>query len=317
MTSNKEKYRNLCEEEESIPIFSQAWWLDSVAKDKWDVVLIENGDRIDASLPYVLDKKYGFTLITQPKLTQTLGPWIRASKAKYARRLSREKDLLQELFALLPKHDYYAQNWHYSMTNWLPLYWQGYEQTTRYTYTIKNISSLDSIWKEMSSSYRNKIRNAESIVEVRHNLDIKTFFEINKKTFDRQAVSIPYSFSFLKEHHELICANQAGHIFYAVDKQENLHSALYLTWDDMSAYVHLVGEDPEFRNSGAGVLLIWHAIQYVVKELELSTFDFEGSMIESVERVRRDFGGRQTPYFAVKKTNSKLLKAYRAFKNIY
>lgn len=317
MLTNKEKYRRLCEEEESIPIFSQAWWLDSVAKDKWDVVLIENGDRIDASLPYVLDKKYGFTLITQPKLTQTLGPWIRESKAKYARRLSREKDLLQGLFALLPKHDYYAQNWHYSMTNWLPLYWQGYEQTTRYTYRLNDLRNLDQVWDNLESNIRREIKkalNREKII-IKEDVDFQEFLLLNKKVFERQGLNLPYSEKLVEDLDKSLIDNGARKLFMASDNDGIYHAGVYVIWDSNTAYYLMGGGDPELRNSGATSLCMWEAIKFA--STVTKSFDFEGSMIEPVERFFRGFGSIQTPYFSVKKTNSKLLKAYRAFKNIY
>lgn len=76
------------------------------------------------------------------------------------------------------------------------------------------------------------------------------------------------------------------------------------------------GEDPELRNSGAGILLIWEAMKFTFEVLKLNRFDFEGSMLEPVERVRRDFGAIQTPYFAISKSNSKLLKTYRFLQDL-
>src|SRR5690554_6107971 len=152
--TNKDKYRLLCKNEPSIPIFSKDWWLDSVAGDAWDVVLVEKGDQILASMPYTMRQRYGLNVISQPALTQTLGPWLRPSTAKYARRLSQEKDLLQKLFEQLPKFAHYQQNWHCTRTNWLPLYWLGYEQTTRYTYRLEDLSSEEQIWGEMEANIR-------------------------------------------------------------------------------------------------------------------------------------------------------------------
>ena len=68
----------------------------------------------------------------------------------------------------------------------------------------------------------------------------------------------------------------------------------------------MAGDDPELRNSGAGVLLVWEAIQYTKNELGLNIFDFEGSIIKPIERVRRQFGTKQIPYFNISKYNSKL-----------
>lgn len=266
---------------------------------------------IQAALPFTTRQRFGLTAISQPTLTQTLGPWLRPSTAKYARQLSQEKSLLQELFKQLPKHAQYSQNWHHSRTNWLPLYWLGYEQTTRYTYVVEDVCDLEKAWQEIDSSYRNKIRNAEKEVTVKTGMDITDFFYINEMTFTRQGIAIPYSLEFLKKHHAILQENSASETFYAVDEKGAVHSALYLTWDSTTSYVHLVGEDPDLRRSGAGILLIWEAIKYTAETLKLNFFDFEGSMLEPVERVRRDFGAKQTPYFAISKTNSKLLKTYR------
>jgi hypothetical protein len=64
----------------------------------------------------------------------------------------------------------------------------------------------------------------------------------------------------------------------------------------------MAGDDPALRQSGAGVLLAWEAIQYTHAVLKLSVFDFAGSMVKAIERVRRQFGAQQKPYFRVHKT---------------
>lgn len=61
-----------------MPIFSSDWWLDSVCgKDNWDVALYEKGGRIFASMPYYNIKKAWFNFSIMPKLTQTLGIYIK------------------------------------------------------------------------------------------------------------------------------------------------------------------------------------------------------------------------------------------------
>lgn len=98
----KELYRNLCDSEATIPLFSQAWWLDAVAGDNWDVALVKKGNQVIGALPYVVKKKYGFTLLTQPSLTQTLGPWIKPTQKSYPKKLAYEKDVLGSLQASFP-----------------------------------------------------------------------------------------------------------------------------------------------------------------------------------------------------------------------
>ena len=307
--NNKEKYKALCAQEPTIPLFSQAWWLDATAGDgNWDVALVEENGEIVASMPYTIKKKWGFTIISQPILTQTLGPWLRPSDAKYSRQLGLQKKRIQALFEQLPRFDHFQQNWYSSIQNWLPVYWMGFKQTTRYTYIIPDISNLDKVLSSFDSSYRNKIKKAEKTINIKVELPIEKFFEINSLTFARQNLETPYSLDFLKRHDDSLGEKGQRQIFYAEDSEKRIHSSLYLTWDAQTAYVHLVGEDPELRNSGAGIALIWHVIQYASNELRLKHFDFEGSMLESVEPVRRDCGGVQTPYFSISKTPSRLLK---------
>jgi len=259
-------------------------------------------------MPYVKKNIFGVSILRGVQLSQNLGPWLRPSNSNYSKKLSQEKEFIQALFSKLPNFSHYQQSWHYDRTNWLPLYWQGYEQTTAYTYIIHLSLGLDDVWSKIHASYRNKIRKAEKIVKVKFDLPIEGFFKINKMTFDRQGLDIPYSLKFLKKHHEIIKSKKSCQIFYAEDTDGKIHSALYLTWDDRSSYVHMVGEDPDLRNSGAGILLIWEAVKFTAEILNLNYLDFEGSMIESVERVRRDFGSIQTPYFIISKSNSKLVK---------
>ena len=42
------------------------------------------------------------------------------------------------------------------------------------------------------------------------------------------------------------------------------------------------------------------AIKFTRKELGLNQYDFEGSMVQSLEQFFRKFGGTLTPYYAVR-----------------
>jgi hypothetical protein len=280
------------------------------------VCILEKGDSIVAAMPYYETRKFGLKLIAMPPITQSLGPWIRPIQAKYSRSIGVENSLIVELYDQLPKYDHLVTNWHYFRTNWLGLYWKGFKQTTRYTYVLEDLLENENYLENFSSSYRNKINKASKIVTVKTDLPIEEFYLINMLTFERQKIEMPYSMDFLLEHDEALSKNNCRRIFYAEDEKGNIHSSLYLTWDHMSAYVHLVGEDPQFRNSGAGILLVSEAIKFTRNELKLDVFDFEGSMIQSVEQVRRGCGGRQKPYFSISKTNSILFKIIQFIRDI-
>lgn len=308
MVNNKEQYRNLCEKEKSIPIFSQAWWLDAVCgEESWDVALIEKGGAIVAALPYRKNKKYGFRTLTMPQLTQSLGPWLKYPEhQKYSKRLAYEKELHSELIALLPAVDLFSQSFHYSVKNWLPFYWKGFSETTRYTYVLENIREV--VLNDFQSNIKTDIKKAEKNISVYCENDIKKFYEINKLTFKRQNMSIPYSLEFLKELDKILEIKSQRIILFAEDKEQRIHAAIYVIWDNNSAYYLMGGGNPELRSSGATSLLIWEAIK-LMKD-KTNKFDFEGSMIEPVERFFRGFGAKQISYFAVTKVSRKLKVCY-------
>ena len=308
--TKKEIYRELCKYEKSVPIFSKDWWMDTVCgENNWDVLLVEKGEQIVASLPCYLRKRGKRRYITQPPLTQTNGIWIKyPPNQKYCKKLAYEKKVMTEIINQLDELnlDYYNQNFHYSITNWLPFYWKGFKQTTRYTYVIDDIENLDEVYENFECSIRNKIKKAKKInIKIVSKDDIETFYMINKKTFDRQNIAIPYSLKLIERLDNTLKGKKARKMFFAVDENKKIHSVLYLIWDSISSYVHMVGEDPELRNSGAGILLVWESIKYTKNILHLNVYDFVGSMIEPIEEVRRSCGGIQKPYFNISKNYKK------------
>jgi lipid II:glycine glycyltransferase (peptidoglycan interpeptide bridge formation enzyme) len=290
-------------------LFSQPWWLDAVAPGSWNAVTVERGGEIVARLPYVIRRRYGFTYLTMPPLTQTLGPWLRPYPGKYTNKLSEEVKLMTELIESLPRFDRFEQNFHHSITNWLPFYWEGFQQTTRYTYVVENLQDHDSLWKDLRENIRREIRKAERQVMVRDDLDIDAFLDLNEMTFKRQGLNAPYTRELVTRLDNACRKRDCRKILFAEDNQGRLHAAAYLVWDKWAAYYLMGGGNPELRTSGATSLLIWKSIQF--SGTVSRTFDFEGSMVKGVERFFRAFGAQQKSYFRVSKTTHLLLKMLR------
>lgn len=313
LLTNKEKYRNLCRVEDTIPIFSKDWWLDAVAgEENWDVVLVERGEIIVASLPYIMKKKFFLRYISMPKLTQTAGVWMKYPDGqKYTNKISFEREVCKELIEKLPQVDAYAQNFHYSFTNWLPFYWEGFNQTTFYTYVLENLQDHEMLFSGFKENIRREIRKAEKKVKVYTGDSIGDFFLMVKKTFDRQNQTVPYDLTLLKRLDAACRKENCRKIFFAADERNRIHSAIYVIWDSECAYYIMGGGDPDLRNSGATSLLMWEAIKFASSVTK--SFNFEGSMIQPIERFFSGFGANQKPYFHISKTNSTLLKIRNAW----
>lgn len=315
--ASKQRYRLLCETEPSIPFFSQAWWLDTLAgEDGWGVAIVDRGGRIVASMPYVIRKRFGQIILSQPPLTQSLGPWMCEVHGKHASRLSSQQGLMRQLIEALPRYDHFIGNWHCSQTNWLPFYWAGFEQTTCYTYRLPDLSNVEGIWNGFRDNIKWEIRKAEGRfgLRVRVDLGLDAFLRLNIATFKRQGKYQPYSNELVRRLDDACTARQVRRIFIAEDAQGHVHAGVYLVWDKNSAYYLMGGGDPEKRKSGATSLCLWEAIKFA--STVTRSFDFEGSMIEPVERFFRAFGAEQTTYFSVSRTPSKLIRAMKCLRAV-
>lgn len=315
--SNKEAYRRLCDEEGAMPLFLQAWWLDATCrKDGWDVALVNKGEEIHAALPYRLQRVRGFRLLSQPPLTPFLGPWLRDTGAKKASDYGRQKHLMTALIEQLPAHDRYQQNWSPKITNWLPFYWRGFSQSTGYTYALDDLADEATLWKGVRENIRREIRKAEKRFRLQIDSDAspEEFLRLNELTFRRQGRRRPYSDDYVCRIDEACVARDCRRIFIARDPSGRAHAGVYIVWNADSAYYLMGGADPELRNSGAASLCVWEAIRFASGVTR--RFDFEGSMIEHIERFFRAFGAEQVPYFKVSRTPSRLLASMLSIKSL-
>ena len=275
-------------------LFEQPWWLDAVAPGNWGAATVISDGEIVGRLPYVRMRRFGVTILGQPPLTQFLGPWIKPESGTTYERLEREHDLMRDLIAALPRHDVFIQECHHSIRNCLPFYWRGFSESVRYTYIIDELDDLDKIWGGFRETVRGHIRKAERQVVVRSVDDIEIFLSLNEMVYDRQGIGMPYSPDLVRHLDAACSARNARRIFLAEGANGVPHATLYLVWDPESAYCLMSGSDPRLRHSGAISLLRWEAIKFAGQVTR--RFDFEGSMLQPVERFIRTFGGRQVQF---------------------
>ena len=303
---NKQKYIEFCKNEKAMPIFSKPFWLDAVCgEDGWDVILVEKGGEIFASMPYVKPMvRHLLTYSTMPKLTQKLGPYIKYPNGqKYEAKLAYEKKIVKEIIELLPQVDYFSQNFNLTVTNWLPWYWAKFSQTTRYSYRLPYTVNFNDIVKNFSRNNRQLFNKKEHNINIVHNLTTEEFYNTCKKTFDRQNLLIPYSLDLVKRIFKTCSENNAGLAFFAIDENGDIHSVSYEIWDDSTVYSLFGGSDTKLRSQGGKNYIMFNAIKFAMDNGK--DFDFEGSMIESIENFYRQFGAIQTPYFQITKLSRK------------
>ncbi|MBP7462126.1 MAG: GNAT family N-acetyltransferase, partial [Candidatus Delongbacteria bacterium] len=168
-----------------------------------------------------------------------------------------------------------------------------------YTYHIDlKDRTEEQIFQRMSDDRRNDIRKAVRDglhTEPLTNPDV--MYQLVCDTYSRQSKSIPTQLL-----HKILYqfARPENSFGYLTLNESAPCAAAFCIHDAHTAYYLLGGHYRENRHHGAGPLAVWECIKKS-RDLGLSTFDFEGSMIQPIERYFRGFGGKLVSYYTINK----------------
>lgn len=313
--NNKKTYIEFCQNENELPIFMQPWWLDCICgKDNWDVSIVIKGGQVVAAMPYFFKKYLMFKVITVPRLTYNMGPYLKyPKKQKYFKRLSFEKENIEKLLQQFPSYDSLLHNLHYSFSNCHPFYWLGFQQEQFCTYIIEN-QPFSQVEKSFENDIRRRYKKAlEHDFRVIESQDIEKFYYFNQETYKRQKLKTPYSYELIQELFNVTQQKSASKLLMVTDLQGSLVAASFIVFDALSVYYIMGTMNYQKKNIGAMELVLYTAIEFAMKTKR--KFDFEGSAVASIERYFRSYGAKQQPFLRISKTNSKLLKIRELIKN--
>lgn len=274
-------------------IFEQPWWLDIVAPGSWkEIIIKDERECIIARMPYVINGNRVF----MPEKTQTLGIWISSDiKDDY----EKIKEIVYSITDNLSNYKTISHNLSPSFSYVLPFHWKGYSIETAFTYRILDLSNLDAIYKKFGKSTKKNIKYAQNRVKIISNKNFEHMWDLLQKTYKIQGrdYKVPREISE-KLFYESI-GNGHGIYLEAIDELGNIHSCGFFVYDENVFYYLTGARDPEFSKSQSQILLIWKAIQIASQKSKI--FDFEGSMVEDIEKFFRKFGGECISYYIIKK----------------
>jgi hypothetical protein len=302
-------YTEFCATESSISNYLQPWWLDAVCpKGDWKVCIsFDNEGKVNGILTYQKVKLKGiFTAIVMPKFTPNAGIWMRIpdeKKSKLYSKYAAKKQIMDSLIAQLPQVSFFHLKFHYSVTDWQPFFWKGYIGSPHYTYIIDNISDLKATFANFKGSVRTDIRKAEKILTIEESDDIELYYDFYYKSFKNQGLKPQFDLLTLSRLDKILKEKDKRTLLLARDKEGRVHAANYIVFDVNTANYVAGGSDIHLRNSGALPLLIWSAVQKAA-ERGIYSFDFEGSMLPTVEYAFRNYGARQVSFLRITKTSN-------------
>jgi Acetyltransferase (GNAT) domain len=294
-------------------VFATAWWLDAVAPGRWRAHTLEENGTIVAAWPTVVRSSRWGEIHEGAPLTPFLGPLL-SGEGNAVRRRAHEIAEIELLLEKIGSCAHIEARCNPAFDYWTPLSWHGFSQTTHYTWRLPDLSDLDGIFRGVRENIRREIRKAEKRgIRVEHG-SLTDFLEIHRAIQSPSHLEATRARNrrVLEDIEAAASARDARVILVARDEDGRPHTAGYFVRDGRWVYYLVGGSDPELRTSGAGSLVMWKGIEYAA-ERGLS-FDFEGSMVPSVERFFRSFAGVPTPYSIVRKTPSRVLRLGRPVK---
>ena len=307
--SDKADYSRLCAAQPSIPLFATDWWLDAAAgAANWDVALERSNGRIVGAMPFAIAQRLGMRVLQNPPLTPRLGPWVLPNGEKTASRLANEQRIMQALIAQLPRFDHFRQTWNKELTNWLPFYWNGFTQSTEYTYVIAPLNDTDALWNGLESARRKHCKQGVERfkLRVRDDLPLDAFIALQNMTLEQRGVQASYSADDLRRIDAACAQRNCRKILIVVDEAGRHCAGTYTVWDSNCAYALIKGSDPALAHTGAPSFCQWDSIKF--SATVAPKYDFLGNMNASIEPYVRSFGSVQTPIFSISKTPSRLLR---------
>lgn len=301
--SSKELYVAYCSKH-SVALFFSPGWLKMLG-GSWDVLHIAEGDA-SVFFVYHTEKKLQFKIIRNGFLTPYSG-FLFPGKAPS---VEIQQLLVSKALQRLPNFHELHMDLHPGLD--LRLTFDSFLTEEKIT-NILTIEDMEAVRKAYKPALKRQINKATQILHVEEKDDIQLFFQLHQKTFQKQHLKTITPLSEFENTWNYCKKKQCGKLLFAVDTNKNVHAALFLCYDDEVAYYLAGGTDAAFYGSGAMSYLMHTAIQ-LSSELGKKRFDFEGSMIASVNKFFSNFRPTVCPYFTISKKDSMLLKIIKKLK---
>ena len=297
--TNKEQYRELCRNTDSLPLFMMDWWMDAVCAGKeWDVLLScdENGE-IQAVLPYLLRKRAWMRYIVMPQQTQIGGIWIDEKTKMDSGKVA---EICQEFASQLGQLglSYYYQHYPIGSPAAEQMQAMDFKIKERITYRIEDLSNLDKVIEAFSKNKKRQLQKALSL-HAEMNMGVEDFYRFHTQCLQEQGKQISYSREFLLVLERKAARLKQSQILSICNADNEVLAAAFLVWDAHSMYYLIPCYKPQYKDSGAGALLVLEAIK--LARQKGVAFDFEGSMIRGVANHYKQFGSTRTLYYSVEK----------------
>lgn len=300
--SSKSIYKHISETGR-VPLLGRYHWWNAVSVGKqWDVLLCLKNDvkepeasDVKAAMPVHLFRKWGWRLILMPQHTQQTYLYVSPDgNAEEAGRMMAEQ-LEQYCRENRIAYCYLQGNWNESFRTAISRL--GFTVSPRVSYQIRDVKTKEALIARFSKNKQRQLKRAVGFRCVHIAPD--TFYNFHCACLKERGLTIDYSPEFAQALLSTTMQHNEAAIWGAVDEHNELRAAVVLVYDEHTCYYLLPTYAEAHKKSGAMAWLTTEAILWAMQQG--LTFDFEGSMVPSIARSYREFGGVPTTYYSAEK----------------
>lgn len=283
-------------------IYGRTWYLDSVCPG-WGAIVVKKGNEWQAVLPMNIHRKRMVNYSLAPLFTQFIGVLFSPAGNSKNRVYHREKKILNKIIETIPSGvRLFDHNFHPSLDYLLPFYWKGFEISPRYSYVLDLSPGYEAIESRLTDSIKSDLKlSAKEGLQIEESSSIDTLCGLLK---GRGLISNQDE-ARLKTLWGKIIDRRSGTILHAKDKDGKVLCAAAFLFDQ-EEMIYLLSSSVSGPGKGSNSMILMKAIA-MCYDLGIKTFDFEGSMIESVENYFRAFNPEKRIYYRVRRDRLPLL----------
>ena len=286
-------------------VFHYSWWLEATGYDFEILVSRDERGELVAGIPLPRKKRKGLTLFHSPMLTPYLGPVFDiACTLHSSKRLSLMRGVGESLARAIAGYDSFLYHTATAAPDLQGFLWAGYRvELASYTFRFEAGTSENQILQGMAKHHQRNLAKAQRrqrMVDTENKIDV--LMELNRKTYIRQGVSMPYPEELPRRLWAAARAHGKVNIYVSGTTTGVPVAALLVVHDARTAYQIVAGINPEVEHLGGSNLVEWHAIQDALRAGR--AFDFEGSSLRGVELYYRRWGGMTQPIWRLVKVKT-------------
>ena len=290
------EYDSLAQELGSL--FLQPAWTSLFAEDLVRCGLFDQAGRLCGGFQVFREKRFGLGVLRDAPYTPVSGPFVRIVAKHPVAILEARRDALAAMaeFLLASGAALVWLSLDRREMDLLPFLWRGFKAVPGYTYTIDLRQPAEVINGAMTTKRRNDITKArrDGLV-VRQVTDLGAVHASVTRTLECQGKNVH------REHlHRILdgFATDGNSFALGAYSDDTLLATCFIVHDGRTAYYLLGAQVGATPHHGAGALALLEAIHHA-RQIGCEEFDFEGSVVPSIEKYFRAFGGVLRPYFSV------------------